>query len=1024
MSPVVEEIFGVRADEMTGGHFMQFLCKESVEAAFSAFTAAVEEGTPVKNLRLRMKRKDGSAFWGELSGRDYISQGEAAGTIGVIRDITEKKRMEDALLESGQRMELALKGAELGTWDWYVATGDATFNDRWAEMIGYRLDEIRPHYSTWENLVHSEDMPDVMKALQSHLDGLTDYYESEHRLKHKSGESVWVLTKGRVIERDEQGRAVRVCGTHLDITGRKRVEEALSESEARHRILFESANDGIFLGTKNGYIDCNPRTLEMFGCRREDIIGRSPMDFSPPVQPDGSQSAEKIRAYDEAIMAGRAQVFEWKHRKLDGALFDAEVSLNLVKLPSGPHILAIVRDISERKRTEEALREGQEKYRLLADNITDNIWIFDLDAFCFSYVSPSVVNITGYTAEEATGFQLSDVLTPASLELATKKLEQELANDGISDPSRSRTLELEQFYKDGSTVWTEVSMSLIRDQEGRPKAILGVTRDISERKKLQTQLQQAQKMETVGTLAGGIAHDFNNILQAVLGYSELARQKIAVGQNITRELDVVIQAGTRATDLVKHILSFSRQNEPGSKPLDIGMIVKESLNLLRASLPTTIEIKQKIAEAPETVLADPTQMHQVVMNLCTNAAQAMSETGGVLEVILEAVAIDEVSAARYAELNPGRYQRLSVSDTGHGMDKETQSRVFDPFFTTKETGMGTGLGMSVVHGIVKNHGGAITVDSQPGKGTTFHVYMPALDSHTQLEPVSAEPMLLATGTEHILFVDDEEPLVELGYQMLESLGYKVTTRTSSLEALELFKHDPDRFDLIITDQTMPKLTGVNLAREVMKIRPDIPVILCTGFSATITPEKARTAGIREFVMKPLLIRQISKTIRKVLDGEYYQDQPSPRSAAALSKAADARSETVAPIIMGSLKILLADDDHLSRILAVALLERAGHKVVAVENGQEVLAVFNRESFDLVILDQEMPGMGGIQATGVIRAKENKIGGHIPIIAMTGHGTEKVKKIFQAAGADGFISKPISSFNLLKVIEDVVGHNNE
>ena len=1148
ISPVSKGIFGVSSEEMIGQHFSRFLSEESMEAAFDAFSKIVEKGLPLNNQMLLLKRKDGSTFWGEFSGRDYVIQGAFVGSIGIIRDITEKKRMEDALFESGQRMALALHGAALGTWDWNVVTGEATFNDRWAEMLGYQLEEIQLNYKTWEEMVHPEDIPRVSMALNAHLEGRLDTYEVEHRLRHKSGEWLWVLTKGLVIERNDDGQALRVCGTHLDISDRKQAEEALFESEARYRTLFESAGDAIFLETKEGYIDCNTKTLELFGCRREDIIGHSPLDFSPVVQPDGIESAEKVKKYVKAVMSGLTQVFEWKHSKLDGTLFDTEVSLNLVELPSGPHILAMVRDISERKlaeqereeqqdlidnimtassigisyarnreiiwankamedlfgfthesdyvgqdtrilypteeeyrrigqilyddtlkgqvtetdaifgrkdgtifygllrinfltendpekgrivsilditerkRAEEALKEREENYRLLADNITDNIWTFDLESLCFSYVSPSVVDITGFTAEESMNRQLNEVLTPSSYEAATRLLEEELVNDHLADPSRSRTLEMEQFHKDGSIVWTEVSMSFIRDQSGRPISVLGVTRDISERKKLQSQLLQAQKMETVGTLAGGIAHDFNNILQAVLGYSELARQKVTTGKNVQHELDMVIQASNRASDLVKHILAFSRQNEPERKPLDMGLIVKEALNLLRASVPTTIEIRQEIGDTSDRVLADPTQLHQVIMNLCTNAAQAMKEHGGQLDVILASVTVDEFLASQYTELNPGRYLKLTVSDTGHGMDKETLARIFDPFFTTKEHGEGTGMGMSVVHGIVKNHGGAISVYSEPGKGSTFNVYFPVLDSGDSLLPIAPEPAVLATGTEHILFVDDEASLVEVACEMLELLGYKVTSRASSLEALELFRHDPYRFDLIITDQTMPQMTGVNLAKEVMKIRQDIPVILCTGFSAVITPEKARTVGIREFVMKPLLIEQLAGKIRNVLDAEKDR-RPAPQRPIfpGPKTAVQAKAAVVRPSRF--LKILLADDDQLSRRLAVSNLEKTGHLVVPVENGKEALVVHSRENFDLIIMDVEMPVMDGIQATAAIREKEKSTGSYIPIIAMTGHTSEEDKKRLREAGMDVVLSKPVGFAELNNTIEKIVNKDN-
>jgi signal transduction histidine kinase/CheY-like chemotaxis protein len=382
-------------------------------------------------------------------------------------------------------------------------------------------------------------------------------------------------------------------------------------------------------------------------------------------------------------------------------------------------------------------------------------------------------------------------------------------------------------------------------------------------KKLETQLRQAQKMEAIGTLAGGIAHDFNNILSAVIGYTELALINIPKESSLQNHLQQVLKAGSRAKDLVKQILTFSRQAEQEVGPFQIKLIAKEALKLLRASLPTTIEIRQDI-QSDSTVLADPTQIHQVLMNLCTNAGYAMQETGGTLEVSLTNVELDSHFTGRHSDMAPGPHLRLTVSDTGHGMTPDVLERIFDPFFTTKGPGEGTGMGLSVVHGIVKSFGGTITVYSEPGKGSTFHVYLPiAEDLKDEGETEVIEP--LPTGNERILLIDDEQPLVDIGKQMLERLGYEVITRTSSIEALELFRAQPDRFDLVITDMTMPNMTGDKLAMEIMKIRPDVPVILCTGFSPAITEEEANAWGIQALLEKPLLRHDLAKTIRQVLD---------------------------------------------------------------------------------------------------------------------------------------------------------------
>jgi signal transduction histidine kinase len=425
------------------------------------------------------------------------------------------------------------------------------------------------------------------------------------------------------------------------------------------------------------------------------------------------------------------------------------------------------------------------------------------------------------------------------------------------------------FFKDGK-VFDRGSRPLMQGQEilGRVWSFQDVTkrkRAEEEKEKLEVQLRHTHKMEAIGTLAGGIAHDFNNILAAIIGYTEMALTGVSTSSPTRHYLGQVLNASHRAKELVKQILASSRQTQAQERmTIEIAPLVEEALKLLRASLPTTIEIRPNIGSKKSVALADPTEVHQLLVNLCTNAAHAMEEKGGVLEISLSEVAIDSDAVAAPAGLKPGHYLRLTVSDTGRGIDPTILERIFDPYFTTKEVGKGSGLGLAVVHGIVKRHEGAITVNSEPGVGTSFHVYFPKVDSMAVKEVEElVEP--LPGGTERILFVDDEEILVEMGKSVLEWLGYEVTVTTSSVEALELFRTQPDRFDTVITDYTMPHMTGADLAKEMIRLRPAIPIIMCTGFSERISEEKARDIGIRAFAMKPLNMRDLAETVREVLD---------------------------------------------------------------------------------------------------------------------------------------------------------------
>ncbi len=473
------------------------------------------------------------------------------------------------------------------------------------------------------------------------------------------------------------------------------------------------------------------------------------------------------------------------------------------------------------------------------------------------FANPAFEHITGYRTEETLNRDIAFVLEDES----DRKMFTANGDSADRQSWNGRTI---QRKKDGSLFQVDNTISPVFDTAGNIVNFVSVQRDISHEIELETQLRQAQKMEAMGTLAGGIAHDFNNILSAILGYTELAMASMDEDCKNYSRLGEVIKAGVRASDLVKQILTFSRQTEHERKPMQLQPVVKEALKLLRGSLPTTIEIRQQIDTDCGTVLADPTRMHQIIMNLCTNAYHAMNETGGILEVKLSERHITEKEAAAHIDLKSGQYACLTVSDNGCGMDSHTIDRIFEPYFTTKKTGKGTGLGLATVHGIVKSHDGAISVQSEPGKGSTFCIYLPVSLSRNETAAAAKDDHELPMGSEHILFVDDEEALVEMENSILQHLGYRVTAHTSSLDALRAFETSPESFDLVITDQTMPRMTGFELAQRLMKIRPDIPVILCSGFTEYLTENQIKQAGIREYIPKPIITRNLAATIREVL----------------------------------------------------------------------------------------------------------------------------------------------------------------
>jgi len=516
------------------------------------------------------------------------------------------------------------------------------------------------------------------------------------------------------------------------------------------------------------------------------------------------------------------------------------------------------RDVQEAKRrqAQEALRESEEKYRSVVEESLVGVYIVQKGILVF--VNRKFCEIFGYAYEEiADRLTLYDLVHPDDRHILEEGVRRRM--EGETD---SLEYEFRGVHKSGKTIMLKGlgRASFLQDSP----AIMGTLIDVTREKTLEQQLLHAQKMEAIGTLAGGIAHDFNNILAAIIGFTEMTKGRVREDADVRRYVEHVLTAGTRGGDLVRQILTFSRHSEKELKPVRLSSAIQEPLKLLRASLPSTIRIKQEIM-TDSLILADVTQIHQVLMNLSTNAAHSMREKGGILRIHLSDFSFSAALDAPHQDMAPGSYVKLSVSDTGCGMSREVLKRMFDPFFTTKGTGEGTGLGLSVVHGVVKSHKGAVTVESEAGKGSVFTVYFPRAEQDGRI--LAEVDCSIPGGHERILFVDDEDMLIEMGKHVLEGLGYEVVLKSDGVEALSAFREESAQFDLVITDQTMPYMTGTDLARELISVRPDIPIVLCTGFSELVNAESSKAFGIRAFLMKPFSVQEIARTIRSVLDGE-------------------------------------------------------------------------------------------------------------------------------------------------------------
>ena len=505
---------------------------------------------------------------------------------------------------------------------------------------------------------------------------------------------------------------------------------------------------------------------------------------------------------------------------------------------------------------EQALLESEGRFREIFNAVNEAILIYDSATGKITEVNQTMIDMYGYSQEEAlhmTAGDLSSGEVPYTKNNAIAKLKKTIDQG-------PQLFEWLGRRKDGKLFWVEIALkNTMIGGEGR---ILGVIRDISVRKRLEGELYQAQKMEALGTLAGGIAHDFNNILGAVVGYTELVKPYVKDDPKVYGYIDGVLHAALRAGDLVKQILTFTRGSEQQKISLQISPIINETLKMLRSSLPTTIEIKKNI-ESKGIVLADPTQIHQILMNLCTNAYHAMRETGGIMEVSLKDVEITGTGLPGI-EISQGEYLLIEVSDTGHGIDEEMKSKIFEPYFTTKQPGEGNGLGLSVVHGIVKSLNGSIGLHSEPGKGTKFHVYLPKVLPEKAVVVLEKNKEPLKGGDESVMLVDDEKDIVTLTKTALEKFGYKVKPFSNAVQAFQEFQMHPDQFDIVITDMTMPYMTGTELAQKIIEIKPDIPIILSTGYSQSVHREKAYAMGIAGYLDKPVEIEDMIRTIRKVL----------------------------------------------------------------------------------------------------------------------------------------------------------------
>ncbi len=735
----------------------------------------------------------------------------------------------------------------------------ATFikvNPAFTEVLGYAEEELleKPFF----DFIHPDDIDATRSVVEQKLQTGAKVINFENRYRCKDGSFRWLSW----VSHPNPKKRITIAIAR-DITEWKRNEEALKKSKA----LLDATGRMARVG---GW-ELDAETLEVTWTAETYRIHEVPPDRKPSLQ----EAIDFFHPEDRERLAQAVQ------RALDHAeQYDLEVRFITAR---GKHLWTrticrpeIVRGKTVRlKGTFQDitdLKQAQEKQKKLEAQLSEAMeiahlghWEFDVENDLFTF-NDQFYKIFRTTARQVGGYSMSSAeyarrfVHPEDRDMVGKEIRKAIETP---DAGFSRQVEHRMLYADGKVGYINVRYFVVKDDTGKTVKTYGVNQDITRQKLLESKLQQAQKMESIGSLAGGIAHDFNNILFPIIGMAEMLLDDLPEGSLERENAEEIFKAGKRGGELVKQILAFSRQSGRQMAPTRVQHILKEVLKLARSIIPSYIEIDREIQPDCGLIMADPTQIHQVAMNIVTNAYHAVEANGGTITVRLKEAELDG-SDLPGTHLKPGRYAVLSVSDTGHGMPAELIGKIFDPYFTTKEQGKGTGLGLAVVYGIVQGHKGNIKVYSEIGKGTTFNVYLPMMEKPPDT-PTADGAEVLRTGTERILLVDDEPSIAKLEKQSLERLGYQVTMRVNSLEALEAFRTKPDSFDLIMTDMTMPNMTGDQLAGEIKSIRSDIPIIICTGFSERINDENAGNLGISGVLMKPAIKSEMAKMVRKVLD---------------------------------------------------------------------------------------------------------------------------------------------------------------